>query len=55
MIGDRIYTDVACGVNAGIDTILVFSGETTRAVWEQSDTKPTWAVDSIADIYEVIR
>ena len=55
MIGDRIYTDVACGVNAGVDTVLVFSGETTREVWEQSDIKPTWAVDSIADIYEVIK
>ena len=55
MVGDRIYTDVACGVNAGIDTVLVFSGETTREVWAQSDVKPTWAVDSIADIYEVIR
>ena len=55
MIGDRIYTDVACGVNAGIDTVLVFSGETTREVWAESDVKPTWAVDSIADIYEVIK
>ena len=55
MIGDRIYTDVACGVNAGIDTVLVFSGETTREVWAESDVKPTWAVDSIADIYEVIQ
>ena len=55
MIGDRIYTDVACGVNAGIDTVLVFSGETTREMWAQSDVKPTWAVDNIADIYEVMK
>ena len=55
MIGDRIYTDIACGVNAGIDTVLVFSGETTRDVWEQSEIKPTWAVESIQDIYEVIQ
>ena len=55
MIGDRIYTDVACGVNAGIDTVLVFSGETTREAWEQSEIHPTWALDSIKDIYEVIR
>ncbi len=54
MIGDRIYTDIACGVNAGIDTVLVFSGETTRQVWEQSDIKPTYAVDSITDIYHAI-
>ncbi len=27
LIGDRVYTDIACGVNAGIDTIFVLSGE----------------------------
>lgn len=55
MIGDRIYTDIACGVNAGIDTVLVFSGETTREVWEQSDVKPTYALDSIEDVYNAIK
>jgi len=55
MIGDRIYTDVACGVNAGVDTVLVFSGETTREAWEKSDIRPTYALDSIADIYNAIK
>lgn len=27
LIGDRVYTDIACGVNAGVDTIFVLSGE----------------------------
>ena len=27
LIGDRVYTDIACGVNAGIDTAFVLSGE----------------------------
>lgn len=27
LVGDRIYTDIACGVNAGIDTAFVLSGE----------------------------
>lgn len=31
MIGDRLYTDVACGINAGIDSIFVLSGEGTEA------------------------
>lgn len=28
IIGDRIYTDIKCGINSGIDSILVLSGET---------------------------
>lgn len=28
LVGDRIYTDIASGANAGIDTLLVLSGET---------------------------
>ena len=55
LVGDRIYTDIACGVNAGITTVLVFSGETTREVWENSDIKPTFTCQSIADIWEAIR
>jgi HAD superfamily hydrolase (TIGR01457 family) len=55
LIGDRIYTDIACGVNAGITTVLVFSGETTRADWEKSEIKPAFTCQSIADIYEMIK
>ncbi|MBQ8684204.1 MAG: HAD-IIA family hydrolase [Clostridia bacterium] len=55
MVGDRIYTDIASGVNAGVDTVLVFSGETTREVWRESDIKPTYALDSVTDIYNAIR
>ncbi|OAA30436.1 HAD family hydrolase [Kosmotoga arenicorallina S304] len=29
MIGDRLYTDIECGLRAGVETILVLSGETT--------------------------
>ena len=54
LIGDRIYTDIACGVNAGIDTILVFSGETTREDWANSDIKPTYVAADIAEVYEAM-
>lgn len=54
LIGDRIYTDIACGVNAGITTVLVFSGETTREDWEKSDIKPAYTCQSIADIYGML-
>lgn len=54
MIGDRIYTDIACGINAGIDTVLVFSGETTRKDLENSDIKPTYTAENIAEIYNYL-
>ena len=55
LIGDRIYTDIACGVNAGITTVLVFSGETTKEDWEKSEVKPTYTAQDIAEIYEMIK
>ena len=50
MIGDRLYTDIASGVNAGIDTAFVLSGEGTMADLENSDVKPTWVFDDISAI-----
>ena len=40
VIGDRIYTDIKSGLNAGIAGILVMSGETTREILEASQDKP---------------
>lgn len=51
LIGDRMYTDIACGVNAGIDTVLVYSGETTPAMHEASAVKPTFACRGVEDLY----
>ncbi|MCM1056548.1 MAG: HAD-IIA family hydrolase [Firmicutes bacterium] len=27
VVGDRLYTDIACGINGGVDTCVVFTGE----------------------------
>ncbi len=40
VIGDRIYTDIKSGLNAGANTILVMSGETTYEILAQSEDKP---------------
>lgn len=55
LVGDRIYTDIACAANAGISGILVFSGETTRETWEKSSLKPDFAVDGVGDILRAMR
>lgn len=41
LIGDRIYTDIACGVNAHIDTAFVLSGEGTMEDIEKYNIRPT--------------
>lgn len=51
VVGDRLYTDVACGVNAGIDTAFVLSGEGTRADLEGCATQPTWVFDDISALH----
>lgn len=40
VIGDRIYTDIKSGLNAGVLSILVMSGETTQEILDASPDKP---------------
>ena len=54
MVGDRLYTDIKAGLNAGIETMLVLSGETTEAMLEKSDLKPDHVFPSVLDIEHVI-
>ena len=51
MVGDRLYTDIAAGANAGIDTAFVLSGEGTLEDLETSEVKPTWVFDDIAALH----
>jgi NagD protein len=50
MIGDRMDTDVVSGLEAGMQTILVLSGVTTRAEAERFPFRASRIVDSVADI-----
>lgn len=54
VIGDRMYTDIASGVRAGVDTALVLSGESTLEDVEKSEFKPTWIFDSIKECHQAI-
>lgn len=55
MVGDRLYTDIACGVNAGVDTALVLTGEATAADAAVSDTPPSLVCRDLADLLRRIR
>ncbi len=55
VIGDRLYTDIACGVNAGISSIFVLSGEGTMEDLERSEEKPEFVYDNIRAILEDLK
>jgi NagD protein len=52
MIGDRMDTDVVSGLEAGMETILVLSGVTTRAEAERFPYRASRIVDSVADLLD---
>ena len=52
LVGDRIYTDIACGVRAGIDTCFVLSGEGTRADIAAHGIHPSLVCRDIAELLE---
>jgi NagD protein len=52
MIGDRMDTDVVSGLEAGLETILVLTGVTSRAEAERHPYRASRILDSIADLID---
>lgn len=52
VIGDRLYTDIASGNNAGVDTVCVLSGEATLADIQNARgaEKPTFVFESVKNL-----
>ena len=50
MIGDRMDTDIISGMEAGLETILVLTGLTTRELAEREPYRASRVIDSIADL-----
>jgi len=54
IVGDRLYTDIQLGRNAGITSVLVLSGETNRANYEKSKTKADIVINNIKDLIKFV-
>lgn len=50
MVGDNLDTDIIVGTEAGMETILVLTGVTSREDVGRFPYRPTYIVDSVADI-----
>ncbi|WP_462325736.1 HAD-IIA family hydrolase [Desulfoplanes sp.] len=50
MAGDRLYTDMVLARNAGMDSILVLSGESSQEDVDACPDKPTWVLPDLGVI-----
>ena len=50
VVGDRLYTDIKCGKNAGAVSILVLSGETTPDLLANSPVQPDLTLRDAGEI-----
>ncbi len=56
ILGDRLYTDIASGSNAGIDTSLMLSGESTMEDVKVFEGKqPTYIFENIREFLNAIQ
>lgn len=54
IVGDRIYTDIKCGINAGITSILVMTGDTDHDTLESSPDKPDIVLNDCGEIMDIL-
>lgn len=54
VIGDRLYTDIATGLNAGVTAICVLTGEATINQINSGTIKPTYTFYSVKEIWEYL-
>ena len=53
-VGDRLYTDVATGVNHGAHGFLVLTGETKKEDLQNSKVKPDAVYQSLEEMKELL-
>lgn len=55
VIGDRLYTDIACGINGGVDTCVVYTGEATPEDVAITRFRPDYAFTDVHELLDQLR
>ena len=55
VIGDRLYTDILAGLNAGVMTVCVLTGEATVDSIKNTERKPTYTFYSVREINKALK
>ncbi len=51
VVGDRLYTDIACGINAGVDTCVLFTGEAKPEDMADTEYPATYQFRNIEELF----
>ncbi|MBQ6403040.1 MAG: HAD-IIA family hydrolase [Oscillospiraceae bacterium] len=54
-VGDRLYTDIAVAKNAGSVSVCVLSGESSEQDIAESEVKPDYVLQNVAEIAKILR
>ena len=54
-VGDRLYTDIAVAANAGSVSVCVLSGESSEQDIAESEVKPDYVLQNVAEIAKILR
>jgi len=55
LVGDRLYTDIASGNNAGITTICVLSGEATEEDLKTTEFTPSFVLKDVGEVTKLLK
>lgn len=55
VVGDRLYTDIACGINAGVDTCVVYTGEAKAEDMLNTPYQATYCFENVAELLRTIQ
>lgn len=55
VVGDRLYTDIACGINAGVDTCVLFTGEAKKADLENTPYPPAYQFETVEELFHALQ
>ena len=54
VVGDRLYTDIACGINGGVDTCVLFTGEAKPEDLKDTPYPPTYAFENVNELLQAL-
>ena len=55
LVGDRIYTDMLCARNAGVDGLLVLSGEAGKEDARVSGVEISYIMENVGDLLAILQ
>lgn len=54
VVGDRLYTDIACGIAGGVETCLLLTGEAKKQDLDSTPYRPDYCIEDISEFFRCL-